>query len=261
MRLPSILRPVGVALIGVAACSRGEPPAPSEPPPPPAPRASVVASASSGAAPTADPAIAQLGGTLSGLTGADGADAKVVAALTQLGFDGKSLPGKGRAVKSQGVVARQLDGDPPLEAIAHLRLEGEEGPTKRVTLLYVAWLDQGKIVGQRRLVAETCSYTGTFEVRAEHVHDKGYDDTVIDGEAITACDGHAGAVTTTVVTLARGKPEVILEVKDDFAYTQASGKVLDPKALVRFDEGGVVIEEEGKGSKELSFDPVAFKYQ
>lgn len=203
----------------------------------------------------------QLGATLAALSGVDGADPKVVAALGQLGFDAKALPGKGRVVKAHGVVARQLDADPPLEGLAHLRLEGEEGPTKHVTLLYVAWIDQGKVVGQRRLVAETCSYTGTFEVRAEHVHDKGYDDTVIDGEAITACDGHAGAVTTTVVTIARGRPEVILEVKDDFAYTQASGKVLDPKALVRFDEGGVVIEEEGKGSKELAFDPVSFKYQ
>lgn len=242
-------------------CSRGEPPAPSEPPPPPPARPVLSSAPAVASVEKPDPLGVALTATLASLVGLDGADAKVTAALGQLGVDPKSFPGKGRTVKAQGVISRQLDADPSLEAIAHLRLEGEDGPTKRVVALYVAWIDQGRVVAGRRFLLETCSYLATIEVHAEHVHDKAYDDTVVDSEAITACDGHAGTVTTTVLTLARGKPEQILEVKDDFAYTQTSGKLIDPKALVRFDDGGVVIEEEGKGSKELSFDPVAFKYQ
>lgn len=253
------------ALVGLLslllACNRGEPPGPSEPPPPPLSRPVVPSASAVASVARPDPLGSELGASLAALVGLDGADAKVVAALGQLGIDPKSLPGKGRTVKAQGLLSRQLDTDPALEAIAHVRLEGEDGPTKRVVALYVAWIDQGKVVAGRRFLLETCSYTATIEVRAERVHDKAYDDTVVDSEAITACDGHAGTVTTTVLTLARGKPEQILEVKDDFAYTQTSGKLIDPKALVRFDDGGVVIEEEGKGSKELSFDPVAFKYQ
>ena len=247
-------------LLLLAACRRGEPPAPSEAPAPPVASVAPRPSASTSAA-LLDAETSAFARDLSSLNALDGADPKVVAALMKIGFGAAVLPGKGRVVRAHGFVPRQLDADADLEAVAHVRVEAEDGPTKRTVLLYLAFIDGGKIVGNRRFVGETCTYPATFELRLERVHDKAFDDAVVEGETITACDGHAGSTQTTVLTIARGKLEMIFDLRDEFAFTQASGKTLDPKAIVRFDDGGVVIDEEGKGSKELAFDPVEFKYR
>jgi hypothetical protein len=253
-------------MVGCPACRRDpsdEPPAPLPPPPAvtPVPTASASVEAKD-AAPASEPMDAELAGIL----GADAGSPRALALLKSLGFAGKELEGTGRTVRVASRSMHPLDADPELESVVQISATSSAGTTTQMLELYVAWLDPraGKgleVVGHRRLVLKTCTYEPTYTLSTQPTHTSEFDDTVIEWEAITACDGHLGTTGTIVTTLERGKAEVILELEDTFEFGQGSGKVFDAKGFVRFEGKTASLVEDGKVKKELVFDPTTFRYR
>jgi hypothetical protein len=236
------------------------------------PRASASSSSSSSSSAGASgPKKLPIDADLEEITGADAASPRVQALLGRLGFAGKDLPGKDgdglpRKVEAASRMARQLDDDPELESIVQVLVKATPSTTLRVTELHLAWFDGGegpepKLLGQRRFALRTCTYEPTISVEARRVHGETASDTVIEWEAISTCDGHAGSAGVAVVAVDRGRVETIFQLDDPFAFAPRSGQILDPKAIVRFEGAEIVIEEEGKPIRRLAFDPVAYKYR
>jgi len=246
---------------------RDEPPAPA-----PSPVPSIVANETStkppittvemkDAAPASDPIDAEL----AALVGTDAGAPRGVALLKSLGFAGKELEGNNRTIKVATRSANNLDADAELESIVQVSATSSSGSTTQMLELYLAWLDpkngKSEVIGHRRLVLKTCTYEPTYTLSTQHVHVTTFDDTVVEWEAITACDGHLGATGAIVVTLERGKAEAILELEDSFEFGQGSGKVFDAKGFVRFEGTTASLVEDGKVKKELAFDPTTFRYR
>ena len=248
-----------------------EPPAPL-PSPSMLPATTVVAQNHDGAAADGggDPARAEgIDVALAALVSVDAASKPALDVLSGLGFAGKDLEGTGRTVRNATRSMHELDGDFEIESIVEITVAAIASPTSRSTELYVAWLDRAggtlKPIGQKHFILRTCSYDASFTLSTQRVHAAAFDDTVIEWEAITTCDGHAGSIGTAVWTIARGKAEELLSLEDAFVFAPGSGRVLDPKAVLRIDGEGapktVALVEDEKVKKQLSFDPATFRYR
>ncbi len=257
-----------LVLVLSASCGRrdpaDEPPAPLPASPPSVSASSPVASASTADRDSA-PATEPIDAELTALVGADAVSPKALALLKSLGFGGKELEGAGRTIRVALRSAHALDADADLESVVQVSATSSAGVTSQTLELYLAWLDRKgsalEPVGHRKLVLRTCTYEPSYTLTTQKVHASDFDDTLIEWEAITACDGHLGATGALVFTLERGRAEPILEIEDSFEFGQGSGKIFDGKGFVRFEGKTASLVEEGKVKKQLTFDPAAFRYK
>jgi hypothetical protein len=115
-------------------------------------------------------------------------------------------------------------------------------------------------------VLRTCAQEGTFTVKTERVHAADFEDTVVEWEAITTCDGHAGVTGTSVWWLdgERARATEVFSFEKGFVYAPRSGKILDPKAMVRFEGNAprrIAIVEDEKVKRELAWDEGSHHYK
>lgn len=136
--------------------------------------------------------------------------------LNRLGFTSAGFgPPEMWHVANAMVIAHDFDGDPELEYLVQLEARydnpnagsGDQEPSGS---LYLAWLDRGpdgyRVLGRHAIQNEEGA---SFDVTFEPFHDAARDDTRITESWSTRVNAARSGTNVDVVTLARGKVEIV----------------------------------------------------